>query len=125
VDGGVRSPTNADVLKRTALDLVVIVSPMSGRDLPRTGLAPIVRRYARRKLGREVATLRRFGTDAVVVEPGPDVTRLTGLDMMREDEVVRIVGAAFLDTGAQLRTAPLAQHLGPLATRRPAVGTAG
>ena len=55
VDGGVRSPTNADVLRHTALDLAVIISPMSGRDLRSVGVGPLVRRHARGKLEAERA----------------------------------------------------------------------
>jgi NTE family protein len=50
IDGGVRSPTNADVLRRTELDLAIIVSPMSGRDLGLLGTGNLVRRHARAKL---------------------------------------------------------------------------
>jgi NTE family protein len=101
VDGGVHSPTNAAVVADQDLDLAIIVSPMTGRS-PHPGIDSWIRRYARGKLGPERREIERRGTPTVVLEPGPDVTRLLSGDFMDTTRLRRIVSAAFLDTGAQL-----------------------
>jgi NTE family protein len=102
VDGGVHSPTNADVLRRSGLQLVIVVSPMSGRALGRVGLEAAIRR--RRKLRHEIAMLRARGSRTFVLEPGHEVRSLAGMDFMSDETVTQIVGAAFLDAGEQLRS---------------------
>jgi NTE family protein len=70
VDGGVHSPTNADLVAGLGLDLVVISSPMSiahgrvrlARDQP-------PRRLARLALMREAARIRRGGTEVLTFQP--------------------------------------------------------
>jgi NTE family protein len=70
VDGGVHSPTNADLAAGLGLDLVVISSPMSiahgrvrlARDQP-------PRRLARLALMRAAARVRRSGTDVLTFQP--------------------------------------------------------
>jgi NTE family protein len=101
VDGGVHSPTNAAVLAGQDLDLVIIVSPMTGQSAS-PGIDTLIRRYARRKLGPERRGIERHGTPTVVLEPGPEVTPLLAGDFMDTSRLRRIVSAAFLDTGAQL-----------------------
>ena len=104
VDGGVRSPTNADVLRRGAdLDLAIVVSPMSGRDLGRLGVRALVRRHARARLDGERKRLAAAGIPTVVIQPGPDVIDALGHDFMSDAAARDIVAAAFVDTGEQLR----------------------
>jgi NTE family protein len=110
IDGGVRSPTNADVLRRSPLDLAIVVSPMSGRELGRFGAANLVRRHARAKLDGERKRLRAAGIPSVVIEPGPAVIDALGHDFMSDAGAEDIVAAAFIDTGEQLR-APLVRTL--------------
>ena len=61
IDGGVRSPTNADVVRWHHVDLTIIVSPMSGRDLGLLGPGNLIRRRARRQVERERDLLQRGG----------------------------------------------------------------
>jgi NTE family protein len=110
IDGGVRSPTNADVLRRRDLDLAIIVSPMSGRDLGLLGAGNLVRRYARRQAESERERLRQAGIPSVLIEPGPEVVDVLGTDFMSDVNVCDIVRAAFLDTGKQIR-APVTRTL--------------
>jgi NTE family protein len=110
IDGGVRSPTNADVLRRSDVDLAVVISPMSGHDLPRLHPASAVRRYAKAKVDREVQTLEDHGIPTVLIEPGTMTADLLGPDPMREDHLGAVVTASLLDTGDQLRE-PLARLL--------------
>lgn len=120
VDGGVRSPTNADVLRHVDVDLAIVLSPMSGQDLPRFHPAAAVRRYAKAKVEAELAVLRRHGIPAVLIEPGVDAAHVLGADPMRDDHLAEVVTTSLLDTGDQLRepAARLAVHaLGRRATR--------
>jgi NTE family protein len=119
VDGGVRSPTNADVLRREPLDLAIIVSPMSGRDLGRVGPTALIRRHARDKVAAERARLHAAGIPTVLIEPGPEVIDAFGYDFMSDARVNDIVRTAFLDTGEQLRAPITRTLLAGLAAPRP------
>jgi NTE family protein len=101
VDGGVISATNADVLRRNKLDLVVIVSPMTGEG-GRRSVAKEVRRFCRRALDREIRSLARAGIPSVVIEPGAAVLQHITTDFMSDTASVAIVRQAFLETGAQV-----------------------
>jgi NTE family protein len=119
IDGGVRSPTNADVLRRRALDLVIVVSPMSGRELGRVGLGNLIRRRARTSTQAERGHLWRAGIPSVLVEPGPEVVDVCGLDFMDDAHLPDIVRAAFLDTGDVLRTPRIRARLAEIDGRVP------
>jgi NTE family protein len=94
VDGGVHSPTNADVLLKDVPDLVLVLSPMSvARG---AGLRPDlgVRLAMRRLLSAEVRRLRRAGSKVVVLQPCPQDLAAMGYNPMhgtRIEEVVRTV----------------------------------
>jgi NTE family protein len=103
LDGGVHSPTNAAVLARESLDLVVVVSPMSARRPGNVGVDALARRYAGAKLRREIDVLERNDVPTVVLEPGPDLVRLMGFDVMAATHTAEITGAAILDAGEQIR----------------------
>ncbi len=91
IDGGVHSPTNADLLAGCDLDLVVVSSPMSvdvRSARPRVDL-PIRLRFQQFLRG-ETWTLRRHGLRIVTIEPDSATLRAMGLNMMsgrRIDEV--------------------------------------
>jgi NTE family protein len=75
VDGGVHSPTNADLVAGLGLDLVIVSAPMAGRWRSlRPHPAALSRTAARVALDREVASVRRSGTPVLVLQPGPDDT---------------------------------------------------
>lgn len=77
VDGGVHSPTNADLLADDGLDAVVVSAPMAGRWRSlRPHPQSISRTAARVTLDREVAAIRRAGTPVLILQPGPDDTPL-------------------------------------------------
>lgn len=77
VDGGVHSPTNADLVAAAGLDLVVVSAPMAGRwRSMRPHPAAFARTAARVALDREVAAIRRAGAAVLVLQPGPDDTPL-------------------------------------------------
>jgi NTE family protein len=91
VDGGVHSPTNADVLDDWDLDVLLVSSPMSvdvravrpTLDLP-------LRIAAHRYLRRETAGRRRRGALVVAFEPGAELLSVMGVNPLhgaRIDEV--------------------------------------
>jgi NTE family protein len=97
VDGGVHSPTNADLLTTHDLDLVVISSPMSVR--PRSVRRPRVdlplRLLFHRYLREEVWALRMRGDAVVTIEPDATVLDVTGLNMMNGHRIVEIEQRAY------------------------------
>lgn len=118
VDGGVHSPTNADVLREEGLDLVIVLSPMSAERPSGWGPEAVVRRHAHRKLVQERRRIERCGTPTVAFAPGERVLAHTGLDFMSADNVVDLVGASFLDTGRQVTEGPARELLAPLRPSR-------
>lgn len=83
VDGGAHSPTNADVLAGSGLDLVVVISPMSGawtalRPSPNIGS----RALASWVLDREVRSVRATGTPVLVLEPTAEDLSVMGNNSM-------------------------------------------
>lgn len=91
VDGGVHSPTNADVVRDCGASMVVISSPMSV-DLagahPRWDLG--LRLMWHRSLVAECQRLRRAGMTVLAFEPGREILERLGanlLDARRIDEV--------------------------------------
>jgi len=91
VDGGVHSPTNADLLAGLELDLIVVISPKSG-PLPDTGwrCSSIARIWSGWTLYREVETVIESGTEVVVVEPDAALgVLLDGNSMNRSDRSMR------------------------------------
>jgi NTE family protein len=102
VDGGVHSPTNAAMLRRLSLDLVVVVSPMSGPPGVLPGMYAASRWNAARTLRREIKALERSGIPVVAFSPGPKEQAVMGDDFMARDRVDDIVRESFLAAGAHL-----------------------
>lgn len=118
IDGGIASPTNADMLCGKELDLVIVLSPMSTTArLPRRSIERLVRERASNRLRRELRVLERDNVTTVVLEPGAEVLEHVTADFMSEDHVKEIVQTAFLETGSRLRSADLRSSLAPLSTR--------
>jgi len=101
VDGGVVSATNADVVARHDLDLVIVISPMTGH-ARWPSASRLMRNISRRALDRELSALQRHDMPTVVVEPSRSVTQHMSMDFMSERASVEIVRSAFLDTGEQI-----------------------
>ena len=100
VDGAMSSPTNADLLvdEEAAGDLVVVISPMSGRRA-RTMAGAMSARFAALRLSRE---LRRFHSDqrVIVVEPAAALSELVVDDALSVGSSRRILGSAFVGASA-------------------------
>jgi NTE family protein len=99
VDGGVHSPTNADVLVGEPLDLVVIVAPMAARVSLRAGVDWLVRTMASVYLAGEARQLARGGAEVLVVNPSDDAVAAMGDDLMRHEACADTVREGFLDVG--------------------------
>ncbi|MCI3949690.1 MAG: Patatin [Acidimicrobiales bacterium] len=116
-DGGVHSPTNADVLARSGLDLVVVVSPMSAAHGRARATDAAMRWSAHNRLERECRRLHDAGTEVVRIEPGRRSVAAMGVNAMADDRAERVVQAAFLETGRHISRGRAAARLAALATR--------
>jgi NTE family protein len=117
VDGGVRSPSNADMLVEEDVDLVIVVSPMSAAG----GLGPTwdtgIRYAVHRRLEREIIALREAGKTVVRIEPSRDALEAMGMNMMAQDRADGVVQAAFCETGRYTAQRRIARRLEPLDVR--------
>jgi NTE family protein len=118
LDGGVHSPTNADVLRGEDLDLALVCSPMSlSRSAFRPHLSVALRLHFRRRLASEVAALRRAGIPTVVFQPsGEDLDVMSGDAMDRDHErQAEVVRRAWATTMRRIRDEHYGSRLAPLA----------
>ena len=123
VDGGVHSPSNADVLADEELDIVIAVSPMSASTRV-LSLDAGLRYSAHRRLVRELKRLERRGVTVVRFEPGAKALAAMGINMMADDRGDKVVQAAFIESGAMAAGRFLSERLEPL-RRRGAEAPAG
>lgn len=100
VDGGAHSPTNAAILRERALDLVIVVSPMSGPAHLPMDLYGVSRAHAARVARREARALRGSGTATITFRPGRAELAAMGNDFMARDRVHEILQESFLGAGA-------------------------
>jgi len=122
-DGGVHSPTNADVLRNEGLDLVVVSSPMSApRGRARgTGASGALRWAAHRRLERELGRLRAAGTQVVRFEPNTATLAAMGLNAMDPGAAAPAARAARAATSRYMTKARIVERLQPLrASAKPA-----
>lgn len=91
VDGGVHSPTNADVLDGWDLDVLLVSSPMSvDPRVARPTLDLPMRLGCHRYVRRETARHRRRGTTVVCFEPGGDLLTAMGLNPLAGERIDEI-----------------------------------
>lgn len=119
LDGGVHSPTNADVLADGGFDLVVVVSPMSVAPPDRRVTADLpARLFFAAQLRQERRVLERRGAAVLVFAPDRDDRAVMGVSPMaasRRDDVTR---QAYASTLARLEALADDPRLGMLADRR-------
>lgn len=102
VDGGLRSPTNADVLIHDNLDLALVLSPMTPDSGSNLGVTGILKRWAGRRLVREVRMLRREGTEVIVLRSPAALGRAATNPFVSLHKRPRgAVAEAFLSVGEQ------------------------
>lgn len=82
VDGGVHSPTNADLVAGLELDIVVIVSPMSATSDRQSSSLPTARPLHGMRLAREVKRIRASGTEVLTFQPTPAEVSVMGPNAM-------------------------------------------
>lgn len=111
VDGGVHSPTNADLVAGCGFDLVVVSSPMS-TDAAGAGslrdLADVARSMASLggralptwSLRREIGQVRNQGTPVLTIQPTAADLPVLGLNSLDRDKVPAVAEQAF---GSALR----------------------
>jgi NTE family protein len=109
IDGGVHSPTNAAILRGAGLDVVIVVSPMSGPAGWRPDFPAAARRHASRLLDREIRSLEAEGIRTVVFAPGAAEQQVMGNDMMSRDRLNEVIAQAFLAAGAHAATPGVAE----------------
>jgi NTE family protein len=109
LDGGVHSPTNADLLAEVGdLDLIIVSSPMSREGIsPRVAIDQPMRAWSGTLLDREVRRLRRSGRVVVTFQP--------------DDSVLREVGASAMDPARRAPVATAAHAAALERLRRPDV----
>ena len=93
IDGGVHSPTNADLLQDHDLNMIVIVAPMSVHSY-RTGVQMLngpLRLFWKRKVASEVNDLERDGHVVMLFEPSTSVSRAMGTTMMDPDRIPEVL----------------------------------
>ena len=106
VDGGVHSPTNADVVRKLDLDVVLVSSPMSvaGRLRPTLDLGP--RLHAARYLRRELASLRKAGVTTFTHQPEGALLQVMGVNPLHGARVDEIEQASYAAAMAGLAGRP-------------------
>lgn len=117
VDGGLHSPTNADLLADTSLglDLVIVSSPMSasGSRL-RIARGQPVRRWSSALLDTEVLRLRRRGIPAVAFQPTEADIAMMGSNAMDPTRRAAIAAQAKASTIRRLARADTQARLSAL-----------
>jgi len=107
VDGGVHSPTNADVLRNQAFDAVIVSSPMS---VDPRGLRPTLdvgmRLALHRQLQRELRVVRRRTPRVLAFEPGGELLPVMGMNPLHGARVDEIESAACRRAHELLQAAP-------------------
>lgn len=121
IDGGVHSPTNADVLAGSHLDVVVVVSPMSCHGVI-SGIDAAFRWSCHRRLEREIDRLRAAGTEVIRIEPSRRVLATMGVNAMADDRAAAVVTAGLRQARSVLGRPALTERLRHLvaAAHRPA-----
>lgn len=100
VDGGVRSPSNLDLLAGLGLDLVICLNPTSTRAGGGAGIKGVNpldrvmglnRAASGRRLGSEARRVRSGGTEVVLIQPGSEDLAVIGRNLMsgrRRNEII-------------------------------------
>ena len=117
LDGGVHSPTNADILAKERLDLVVVLSPMSAAHGRSTAPDAPLRWMAHRRLQHEINRLKAMGTTVVTFEPTARTIKVMGANAMASDRTDAVVQTSFLEAGRRAAGGTPADRLRLLTTR--------
>ncbi len=114
IDGGAHSPTNADLLRSTPPEVVIVSSPMSfSGAATRVGLNG-VRRWSRLLLEGETYLLRRNNVDVVNFQPCADDLAVMGHNPMDPNRRAEISRQAYQTTLQRLHRSDIRQRLARL-----------
>lgn len=110
IDGGVASPTSADLLVDSDVEEVIVMAPMASTelDVPSSAMEKIerrVRRYMTQIVDKEVALLESVGKRVIRLEPGPDDLRAFGSNMMDPRRRVGVFETAARTADASINAA--------------------
>ena len=107
IDGGVHSPTNADLLCGADVDVAVVLAPMAGKLPPKRVSGPhdMIRRSANRRLAQECQVLRDAGVEVHTLVPDARTLVAMGVNSLDRRRAPAVLREAFLATGAQLTPA--------------------
>ncbi|MGI8632499.1 MAG: patatin-like phospholipase family protein [Solirubrobacterales bacterium] len=119
VDGGVRSPSNLELLADGTYDLVICLNPTSSRLRTGPALPRAMRDAAGRRLGVEARRVRATGTRVVLIQPEADDLAAMGSNLMRRRGRHQVVDTAISTVGEQLRRASNAALLDGLPPGEP------
>jgi NTE family protein len=130
VDGGVRSPSNLDVLRDEDLDLVIALNPTSSLADGAVGsigglVAARWRAASGRRLGSEAKVLRARGVDVLLIQPAEHDLEVMGPNLMSSKRRHEVVTTAIRTVTEHLRSTPDGERLAalpagmPEAVRRP------
>jgi NTE family protein len=116
VDGGIASPTNADLAGFEAIDIVICLNPLGRRPLgpslrPAAPFEALVRESACRQVDKEVAGLEKAGIEVFRFEPGRDELAVTGLDPMDPASCLEISSRASDHARRRVRELALSDRL--------------
>jgi NTE family protein len=111
IDGGVHSPSNAAILRGAGLDLVIVISPMSGSTGWRPDVYAAARRHSTRLLNREVRALAAEGIRTVVFAPGAGEQQVMGNDMLSREHLNEVIQRSFIAAGAHAATPGVSQQI--------------
>ncbi|HSW15333.1 MAG TPA: patatin-like phospholipase family protein [Solimonas sp.] len=110
LDGGIASPTSADLLLGRGITEAIVMAPMASTqvDRPWSPLSRIerrVRRHMTAVLDREIAQLRAAGIRVIRLEPGPEDLQAIGYNMMDHRRRRRVFDVATRSSEGAVRAA--------------------
>lgn len=99
IDGGVASPTSADFILGTGVEEVILLSPMASRQADRPfspfkRIERLARRYMTGIVDQELEQLESAGMRVIRRDPGPDVLKQIGYNMMDPARRLRVLRAS-------------------------------
>jgi NTE family protein len=124
VDGGVRSPSNLDVLRDEDLDLVIALNPTSSLADGAVGsigglLAARWRAVSGRRLGSEARVLRDRGVEVLLIQPTEHDLEVMGPNLMSSKRRHEVVTTAIRTVTDHLRSTHDGERLAALPAGQP------
>ncbi len=117
IDGGVHSPTNADLVAEGGFDIVVVISPMSATGAARRSSLPGARSMHARQLANEVRRIRELGSEVLTFQPTPAEVAVMGRNAMDASRREATTEAALASARARLADPAAATRLALLRSR--------